>query len=58
VCDGRVIGLWRLDRSTRAATVRVAPFQTVTRRQHRELDRERADLERFLDQPVHLAVED
>jgi hypothetical protein len=58
VCDGRVIGLWRLDRSTRAATVRVTPFQTCTRRQLRELDRERADLERFLDQPVHLAIED
>jgi hypothetical protein len=58
VCDGRVIGIWRLNRSARTAAVRVTPFESFTRRHHDELDRERADLERYLGRPVALAVED
>jgi Winged helix DNA-binding domain len=58
VCDGRVIGIWRLDRSARTAAVRVTPFESFTGRHHDELDRERADIERYLGRPVALAIED
>jgi hypothetical protein len=57
VCDGRVIGIWRLDRSGRSATVRVTPFEPFTRAHHDGLDRERADIERYLSRPVALEVE-
>jgi Winged helix DNA-binding domain len=57
VCDGRVIGRWRLDRSPRSATIRVTPFEPFTRRHGDELDRERADIERFLGRAVALEVE-
>ena len=57
VCDGRLIGIWRLDRATRKAAVRVTPFESFTRRHHDELDRERADLERYLGRPVGLEVQ-
>jgi NADPH2:quinone reductase len=57
VCDGRVLGIWRLDRSSRSATVRVSPFEPFTRAHHDGLDRERADIERFLGRPVALEVE-
>jgi Winged helix DNA-binding domain len=56
VCDGRVIGIWRLDRAGRAA-VRVTPFEPFTRRHHDELDRERADIERYLGRPIGLEVQ-
>ncbi|MEO7260879.1 MAG: winged helix DNA-binding domain-containing protein [Jatrophihabitantaceae bacterium] len=64
VCDGRVIGSWRLEgsarpvRSGRSATVRVAPFQRFTRRHREELERERADLARFLARTVDMTIED
>ena len=58
VCDGRVLGIWRLDRTTRTAVVRVTPFEPLTRRHHDELDRERADVERFAGRPVGLAIEE
>jgi hypothetical protein len=58
VCDGRVIGIWRLDRAARTAAVRVTPFEPFTRRHHDELDRERADVERFVGRPVGLAIEE
>jgi Winged helix DNA-binding domain len=57
VCDGRVIGSWRLERSARRAAIRVTPFEPFTRRHHDELDRERADVERFLGRPVGLEVQ-
>jgi Winged helix DNA-binding domain len=57
VCDGRVLGSWRLDRSARSATVRVSPFEPFTGRHHDGLDRERADIERFLGRPIALEVE-
>jgi hypothetical protein len=60
VCDGRVIGSWRLDRSARAggsATVRVTPFEPFSRRHRTELERERTDLERFLGRPVGLTID-
>jgi hypothetical protein len=57
VCDGRVLGSWRLDRSGRSATVRVTPFEPFTRAHHDGLDRERSDIERFLGRPVALEVE-
>jgi winged helix DNA-binding protein len=57
VCDGRVIGIWRLDRAARAAAVRVTPFEPFTRRHHDELDRERADVERYLGRPIGLEVQ-
>jgi hypothetical protein len=58
VCDGRVIGIWRLDRAARTAAVRVTPFEPFTHRHHDELDRERADVERFVGRPVGLAIEE
>jgi len=60
VRDGRVIGIWRLDRtakSGRSAMIRVAPFEPFSRRQRAELERERADIERFLGRPVGLTIE-
>jgi hypothetical protein len=57
VCDGRVIGIWRLDRSSRSATIRVTPFEPFTRRHRAELERERADVERFLGRAVGLTIE-
>ena len=57
VCDGRVIGIWRLERSARKAAVRVTPFKPFIRRHHDELDRERADIERYLGRPVSLVME-
>jgi hypothetical protein len=57
VSDGRVIGIWRLDRSARNAAIRVTPFEAFNRRHHGELDRERADIERYLGRPVGLAIE-
>jgi len=58
VCDGQVIGVWRLERSARSATVRVTPFQRFTRRHRDELESERVDLARFLDRMVDLVIED
>jgi hypothetical protein len=57
VCDGRVLGIWRLDRAGRSATIRVSPFEPFSRRHQDGLDRERADIERFLGRPVALDVE-
>jgi hypothetical protein len=57
VCDGRLIGIWRLDRA-HAAVVRVTPFESFSRRHRAELDRERADIERYLGRPVGLAIEE
>ena len=57
VCDGRVIGIWRLVRSARTAAVLVTPFESFTRRHHDELDRERADMERYLGRPIGLEVQ-
>jgi hypothetical protein len=58
VCDGRIIGIWRLARSGRSAAIRVTPFERFTPRHHGELERERADIERFLGRPVGLEVEE
>jgi hypothetical protein len=57
VCDGRVIGIWRLDRSSRSTTVKITPFGPFTRRHRVELERERADLERFLGREVGLTLD-
>jgi hypothetical protein len=57
VCDGRVIGSWRLARSGRSAAIRVTPFERFTPRHHGELDRERADIARFLGRPIELEIE-
>jgi hypothetical protein len=60
VCDGRVIGSWRLERSTRSgklATIRITTFERFTRRHRQELDRERADVERFLGGMVGLSTD-
>jgi len=57
VSDGRVIGSWRLDRSGRASTIRITPFEPIARRQRGQLERERADIERFLGRPVGLAMD-
>ena len=57
LCDGRVIGIWRLQRAGRSATIQITPFERFTRRHHDELDRERADIERFLGRTVGLAVD-
>jgi Winged helix DNA-binding domain len=55
VRDGRVIGIWRLDRSGRSATIRITPFEPIS--QQDQLERERADIERFLGRAVGLTVE-
>jgi len=57
VCDGRVIGSWRLARSARSTVAAITPFERFTKRQLAELDRERADLERFLGRPVGLSTD-
>jgi hypothetical protein len=57
VRDGRVIGIWRLDRSGREATIRITPFEPIPRRQHSYLEAERADIERFLGRPVGLTMD-
>ena len=58
VSDGRVIGIWALNRRAKgAATIEVTPFQTLTRRHRLELERERADVERFFEVPVALRVD-
>jgi hypothetical protein len=57
VCDGRLIGSWRLDRARRATILAVAPFERFTRRHHDALDRERAEIEWFLGRPAALTVE-
>ncbi|MEA2207407.1 MAG: hypothetical protein QOE77_4183, partial [Blastocatellia bacterium] len=57
VCDGRVIGIWRWEKSARSATVRVTPFERFTSRHRAELERERADLERFLARTVGVIVD-
>jgi hypothetical protein len=60
VCDGRVIGIWRLERSQRSdrpATVRVTPFERFTERHRDELERECTDLERFLGRGVGMSVD-
>jgi len=56
VCDGRVIGSWRLERTGRSATIRVTPFERFDHRQRDELERERANLERFLARTVALTI--
>jgi hypothetical protein len=57
VCDGRVIGIWRLARSGRSATIRVTPFEPLARRHRDELDRERADIERFLGRAAGMTID-
>jgi hypothetical protein len=57
VRDGRVIGIWRLEKSGRSTTIRITPFEPIRRRQHNDLERERADIERFLGRPVGLAID-
>jgi hypothetical protein len=57
VCDGRVIGCWRLDRTGRGATIRITPLARLTRAQLRQLEQERADVEQFLGRPVGLAFD-
>lgn len=54
VRNGRVVGIWRLDRSSRSATIRITPFESISLRQ---LEQERADIERFLGRPVGLTID-
>ena len=58
VCDGRVIGSWQLERPGKPATIRVTPFERFTRHHLDEVERERADVERFLARPVRLSIQD
>ena len=55
VCDGRVIGIWRLARSGRSAGIEITAFQRITAGQRAAIDDERADLERFLATPLTLS---
>jgi len=57
VCDGRVIGIWRLDRSGRATTIRITPFEPLTRRHHSQLEQERAEIELFYGHAIGLTVD-
>jgi hypothetical protein len=58
VCDGRVIGIWRLERRGAATpTIRVTAFEALRRRHRLELERERADLERFFAAPIALSAD-
>jgi hypothetical protein len=52
VVDGRVVGRWSLQRSRDPLQVTVRCFEPFPRRVLRELDREVADLGRFLARPV------
>jgi Winged helix DNA-binding domain len=58
VCDGRVIGNWRLDRSGRSATILITPFERLTRAHRSQLEQERADIEQFFGRPVGMTVDD
>jgi hypothetical protein len=58
LCDGRVIGIWRLERSGRSATIRVTPFRRFSSRHRDGLESERADIERFLARAVDMSVDD
>jgi hypothetical protein len=57
VCDGRVIGNWRIERSGRSETIRITPFERLTRGHRGQLEQERADIERFFGRPIGLAVD-
>jgi hypothetical protein len=56
VDNGRILASWQLSRGAKRSTITVTPFESLTRRQRRELDRECSDLARFLDEPLELAV--
>lgn len=58
VCDGRVIGIWRLERSGRSATILITPFEPLSRRHRGQLEQERADIERFFGRPTGLTVDE
>jgi hypothetical protein len=54
--DGRVVGTWRLDRRGDSGRVSVEPFDTLPRGSRAGLEREVADLGRFLRIDATLAV--
>lgn len=55
--DGRVAGTWRLDRSRKASTVAVEPFDRLPRAVVEAFEAEAVDIGRFLGDDVrfHLA---
>ena len=55
--DGRIAGLWRLQRTRTIAHVEVDMFQRLSRTHRRTLEAEADDIGRFLDQPVSLTVD-
>lgn len=52
--DGRVVGRWQLTRTARSATVAVHPLEPLSRRVRDALDREIADVGRFIGLPAAL----
>jgi hypothetical protein len=56
VLDGRVMGTWRLIRTSLAATVEVTPFDDLTRAAKGAIEAEAADIGRFLELPSTLSL--
>jgi hypothetical protein len=54
VLDGRILATWRLERSTTAAQVTVAPFGPLSRSTRRAVAEEADDIGRFVGLPVEL----
>jgi hypothetical protein len=58
VDSGRVIAVWRVSQLAKSATIEISPLEALSRRQLGEIERERADLERFLARPTDVTVLD
>lgn len=56
VSDGRIVGTWTLTKNAKSWTVDITPFGKLSAAQRRELERERADLERYFGRPLRLLV--
>jgi len=58
VLDGRVVAIWRLVRTAKAASVAVSPLERLSPATSRAIEAEVADIGRFLGRPVDLDVLD
>lgn len=58
VLDGRIVGIWRLARTPKTATVTVTPFETFSAITVRKVEAEVADVARFLGRTVTVDIVD
>jgi hypothetical protein len=54
--DGRIAGRWQVARKRDQVHVEVTPFRRLSARERADLDRESADVARFLDMPGQLTI--